>query len=279
MRSVETIRAIRSYVTGCRKKDLSIGLVPTMGAFHEGHLSLIRQARKDHDIVIVSIFVNPIQFSVGEDFNEYPRKRERDRRMAGDEGVDVIFAPSVAEMYPRGFDSYVDQENLSSKLCGKVRPGHFRGVMTVVTKLLNIVRPDAAYFGQKDYQQALIIRRTVTDLNLDAKIVVLPIIREEDGLAMSSRNAYLGEKRRKDALCLHRALEKAGQLVNSGVNSAARIQSEMRKVIQRVKGARIDYIEIVNATTLDPVREIKGKTLVALAVRLGKTRLIDNVFL
>jgi len=275
-RMIETIAGIRSYVSACRQKGKTVGFVPTMGAFHEGHLSLMREARRRCDAVIVSIFVNPLQFSAGEDYDRYPRRLEQDSKMADGEGVDVLFAPSVAEMYPKGFDSFVDQTDLPSKLCGAFRPGHFRGVMTIVGKLFNIVKPDSAYFGQKDYQQFLIIRRTVTDLNLDVDVRLLPTVREEDGLAMSSRNLYLGPKQRKDATCLSRALHRAEDMVSAGESSAAKVSREMKRLIQRVKGTRIEYVEIVNSDTLEPVKEIKGKTLIALAVRIGKARLIDN---
>jgi pantoate--beta-alanine ligase len=197
--------------------------------------------------------------------------------MADSERVDVIFAPSVAEMYPKGFDTYVDQTDLPDKLCGEFRVGHFRGVMTIVTKLFNIVKPDTAYFGQKDYQQSLIIRRATTDLNLEVAIKVLPTVREEDGVAMSSRNMYLGPKQRKDAGCLIAALHRAEDMVNNGESSAARVSTEMKRVIRKVKGTRVEYIAIVNSETLEPVKEIKGKTLIALAVRIGKARLIDNI--
>ena len=278
-RVVDTIAAVQTFVAACRRKGLRIGFVPTMGAFHEGHLSLMREARKQNGAVIASIFVNPIQFTAGEDFDRYPRRLEQDTKMAESEGVDVIFTPSVAEMYPKGFDSYVDQTDLPSKLCGDFRPGHFRGVMTIVTKLLCIVRPDVAYFGQKDYQQSLIIRRTVTDLNLDVAVKVLPTVREEDGVAMSSRNAYLGPKQRKDAVCLHQALRHAEDLIDRGESSAAKVAGEMKRLIHRVKGTRVEYVAIVNSETLEPVKEIKGETLIALAVRIGKARLIDNVLL
>ena len=276
MRMIETIAGIRSFVAACRQKGKTVGFVPTMGAFHEGHLSLMREARRRNDAVIVSIFVNPLQFSAGEDYDRYPRRLDQDSRLAEAEGVDVIFSPSVAEMYPKGFDSFVDQTDLPAKLCGAFRPGHFRGVMTIVTKLFNMVKPDAAYFGQKDYQQVLIIRRTTTDLNLDVDVRLLPTVREEDGVAMSSRNAYLGPKQRKDATCLHRALRRAEDLVAAGESSAAKVAGEMKRLIHRVKGTRIEYIAIVNSDTLEPVKEIKGRTLIALAVRIGKARLIDN---
>ena len=277
IRRLETIAEIQAYVAGCRKKGQSVGFVPTMGAFHEGHLSLMRQARKDHGAVVVSIFVNPLQFSAGEDYDRYPRRLEQDSKMAESERADVLFYPSVAEMYPKGFDTHVDQGDLPAKLCGAFRPGHFRGVMTIVSKLFNIVRPDAAYFGQKDYQQALIIKRMTADLNLNVDVRLMPTVREDDGLAMSSRNAYLGPKQRKDATCLIRALRRAEEMTGGGESSATKVASEMRRVIQKVKGTRVEYIAIVNSDTLEPVKEIKGRTLIALAVRIGKARLIDNV--
>ncbi len=277
IRRLDTVAEIQAYVSACRKKGLSVGFVPTMGAFHEGHLTLMRQARKENGSVVVSIFVNPLQFSAGEDFDRYPRRLDQDLRMAESEGVDVLFHPSVAEMYPKGFDTHVDQTDLPSKLCGQFRPGHFRGVMTIVCKLFNMVKPDTAYFGQKDYQQYLIIRRLATDLNLNVDVRLMPTLREDDGVAMSSRNVYLGPKQRKDAGCLIRALRRAEELVGNGENSATRVAAEMRKVIQKVKGTRVEYIAIVNSDTLEPVKEIKGRTLVALAVRIGKARLIDNL--
>ncbi len=276
---IRTIREVREFVKDCHRRDGKVGFVPTMGAFHSGHLSLMRQARRDCDAVIVSIFVNPLQFSAGEDYDQYPRQMDRDVKMAESEKVDILYCPEVAEMYPKGFDTYVDQgENgLPSKLCGSFRPGHFRGVMTVVCKLFNMVRPDMAYFGQKDYQQFLITRRMTIDLNLDVDVRLLDTVREEDGVAMSSRNIYLGPKQRKDAICLHQALRRAEEMIGNGESSAAKVMTEMKRVIHRVKGAKIDYIAVVNSETLEPLKEIKGKTLIALAVRIGKARLIDNV--
>ncbi|MHC4606790.1 MAG: pantoate--beta-alanine ligase [Planctomycetota bacterium] len=278
-RIIETIKDIRRYVEDCHKEGRKVGFVPTMGAFHEGHLSLFRAAKKDTDAVVVSVFVNPIQFTAGEDYDRYPRRVETDRKLAESENVDVLFLPSVAEIYPKGFDTYIDQEDLPAKLCGPFRPGHFRGVMTIVCKLLNVVRADVTYFGQKDYQQFLITRRMVIDLNLDTDLKMLPIVREDDGLAMSSRNTYLGPKQRKEAACVHRSLKKARELINSGENSAPRVINAMKRIIRSVKGARTEYIAIVNAETLEEVKEIKGKTLIALAVRIGKARLIDNVII
>ncbi len=276
-RMIETIAGIQSYVSACRKQGRKVGFVPTMGAFHEGHLTLMREARRNNGAVVVSIFVNPIQFTAGEDYDRYPRRLDQDTKMAESEGVDVIFSPSVAEMYPKGFDTYVDQTDLPGKLCGEFRVGHFRGVMTIVTKLFNIVKPDTAYFGQKDFQQSLIIRRAATDLNLEVAVKVLPTVREEDGVAMSSRNLYLGPKQRKDATCLIQALRRAEDMVNNGESSASQVSAEMKRLIRKVKGTSVEYVAIVNSDTLEPVKEIKGKTLIALAVRIGKARLIDNV--
>ena len=277
IRLVETIREVRAHVAASRKRAHVVGFVPTMGAFHQGHLSLMHKAKKETDTVIVSIFVNPLQFAAGEDYDRYPRQMAKDLRMAESEGADVLFSPSVAEMYPKGFATYIDENDLPAKLCGQFRPDHFRGVMSVVGKLFNIVKPDIAYFGQKDYQQYLIIKRMATDLNLDVDVRVHPTVREEDGLAMSSRNVYLGPKQRKDATCLYRALQRAEELIGSGESGAVRVAGEMKRVIHRVKGARIDYIAVVNSDTLEPVKEIKGKTLIAAAVRIGKARLIDNI--
>lgn len=277
IRRIETVAEMQAYVAACRRKGLRVGFVPTMGAFHEGHLSLMRKARKENGAVVVSIFVNPLQFAAGEDYDRYPRRIDQDAKMAESERADVLFHPSVAEMYPKGFDSHVDQTDLPAKLCGQFRPGHFRGVITIVAKLFNMVKADTAYFGQKDYQQYLIIRRLAVDLNLNVEVRVLPTVREEDGVAMSSRNAYLGPKQRSDATCLIQSLRRAQELVGGGENSATKVVAEMRKLIQKVKGTRIEYIAVVNAETLEPVKEIKGRTLIALAVRIGKARLIDNV--
>ncbi|OHB77197.1 MAG: pantoate--beta-alanine ligase, partial [Planctomycetes bacterium RBG_16_59_8] len=262
-----------------RREKLSVGFVPTMGAFHEGHMSLIRKAREENDRVIVSIFVNPLQFSAGEDYDCYPRRPHQDIKMAESEKADVVFMPSVAEMYPKGFLTYIGMDDLPNKLCGAYRKGHFRGVMTVLSKLFNVVQPDVVYCGQKDFQQAVIIRRMVTDLNFDMQVRILPTVREEDGLAMSSRNAYLGPKQRKDATVIYGALKRAEELISMSENSAAVVIREMKKMINRVKGAKIEYVVIVNQDTLENIKEIKGKTLCAMAVRIGKARLIDNILI
>jgi pantoate--beta-alanine ligase len=249
-----------------------------MGALHEGHLSLIRRARNENDTVVVSIFVNPKQFGPKEDLKKYPRPLSRDLALCKKEGVDFVFLPGAQGMYPEGFSTYVEVDGLSSVLCGKSRPGHFRGVATVVAKLLNIVQPATLYLGQKDAQQAVIIRRMVKDLNFPVKVKVMPTVREKDGLALSSRNAYLTEAQRKDALALSQALKLAKVMVDNGAREPERIISRMRQVIRK-KALKIDYIEIADPDSLKPVNKIAGKVLITLAVRVGKTRLIDNLLI
>jgi len=270
---------MQRIVQDLRRRKKTIGFVPTMGALHTGHLSLIKQACKENDIVIVSIFVNPAQFGSGEDFRRYPRNLKVDALLCRNEGVDFIFYPDAADVYPKGYKTYVIVEQLSDVLCGKFRPGHFKGVATIVTKLFNIVQPDIAYFGQKDAQQAVIIQQMVKDLNMSLKIKVLPIIREPDGLAMSSRNAYLSEQERKDAAVLHQALRKAQDLIKRGTTNPSKIILAMRRIIRRKESARIQYIEIVDPDELKPVKKIKDRVLIALAVYVGKTRLIDNLII
>jgi pantoate--beta-alanine ligase len=277
MRTIETIHDLDTALAPFRRDSKTIGFVPTMGAFHEGHLSLMRRARKECDVVLVSIFVNPLQFSAGEDYDRYPRNLPNDSRLSESVGVDYLFVPSVAEMYAKGFRTFVDQDELPTKLCGEHRPGHFRGVMTIVAKLFNICRPGVTYFGLKDYQQALIIRRMVIDLNFNMDVRICPTVREEDGLAMSSRNIYLGPKQRKDAAYIHKALVYAKRMIDDGATSSSKVISEVRRILRKIKGSRVDYIQIVNQDTLEPVKEIKGKTLIAIAVRVGKARLIDNM--
>lgn len=268
---------MRGFVKKHRKQGKQIGLVPTMGYLHEGHLSLVREALKTCDVVIVSIFVNPLQFGAGEDYEDYPRDLTRDCQLAEKEGVAAIFNPKVTEMYPAGgFFTYVEVEGLTEGLCGKSRPGHFRGVTTVVNKLFNIVQPDRAYFGQKDAQQAVVIQRMVQDLNLPVQIVVVPIVREPDGLAMSSRNVYLSPPERKAALVLNRSIKKAVQMIASGERNAQVLLKAMEIEIESEPLAKIDYIEIVGAKDLKPVEVLQGQVLIALAVYIGKTRLIDN---
>ncbi|AOQ22640.1 Pantothenate synthetase [Moorella thermoacetica] len=279
MELLQTIAAVRNYVAAARQRGLSIGLVPTMGYLHEGHLSLARAARQQNDVVIMSIFVNPTQFGPNEDFARYPRDLERDRELAAGAGVDAVFAPAVEEMYPAGYATYVQVEGLTEVLCGASRPGHFRGVTTVVSKLFNIVQPDRAYFGQKDYQQALVIKRMVRDLNFPIEIITIPTVREADGLALSSRNKYLTPEQRRSALSLHRALNLGSDLIKAGEREAAVVRRAMEKEITAWPETRIDYVAISDADTLKPLEKIAGRVLLALAVWVGNTRLIDNVVL
>ena len=263
-----------------REQDRTVGLVPTMGALHEGHLSLVREARRMCDVVVVSVFVNPAQFGPGEDFEHYPRDLTKDTALLTDYNVDYIFAPPVEEIYPKGFSTYVNVEGLSEQLEGASRPGHFRGVATVVTILLNTVRPDFAFFGQKDAQQALVIRRLVKDLAFDTEIVILPIVREDSGLAISSRNLYLTPDEQQSAAVIHRALKQAKHAFKDGERSAARIADVVRSTIETEPRARLDYVSVTDAETLEPVKLIDERpTLIAIAAYVGKTRLIDNMIL
>jgi pantoate--beta-alanine ligase len=277
MQIIRTIKKLRNEIKKTKLKDKTIGFVPTMGALHPGHLTLIRQARRENDIVVVSIFVNPMQFGPREDFRRYPRPIRKDIASCGKEKVDFIFYPKAKDLYPQGFKTFVTVEQLSNVLCGKTRAGHFRGVATVVTKLFNIVNPDTAYFGQKDAQQAIIIKRMVEDLNIPVKIKVMPTVRQNDGLALSSRNVYLNQQERKDALVLSRSLNLAKDLLKEGQRNAGRVINAMRKLIQQRKSAKIDYISIVEPKDLKPVKRIFKGCLIALAVWIGKTRLIDNI--
>lgn len=256
-----------------------IGFVPTMGALHHGHLSLVRAARSQADIVIVSIFVNPTQFGPNEDFAKYPRAFDQDSALLASEKIDYLFSPGVEEMYPPGASTWVTVEGLSEKLDGRSRPGHFRGVTTVVAKLFQIVRPDLAFFGQKDAAQATIIRKMVHDLAFDVHVVVCPIVRERDGLAMSSRNAYLNAQQREEATVLNRSLMRVQMLADRGETDSAKLITAARDVMAEVPGARLDYFEIVDPDTLDPVPTIKNGALVAVAAYVGTTRLIDNIVL
>jgi pantoate--beta-alanine ligase len=263
-----------------REQDKTIGLVPTMGALHEGHLSLVREARRMCDVVVVSVFVNPTQFGPGEDFEHYPRDLTKDTALLTDYNVDYIFAPTVEEIYPRGFSTYVNVEGLSEQLEGASRPGHFRGVATVVTILLNTVRPDFAFFGQKDAQQALVIRRLVRDLAFDTEIVILPIVREDSGLAISSRNLYLTPDEQKSATVIHRALVQAKTAFKEGERSAGRLAEMIRHTVESEPRARLDYVTVADAETLERVDRIDERpTLIAVAAYIGKTRLIDNTIL
>jgi len=270
---------MRAASREARRAGKRIGLVPTMGALHQGHLSLVRAARAAGNVVAVSIFVNPTQFAPNEDLAKYPRSFESDCELLEREGVDFIFAPSVDEMYPAGAATWVTVEELSGKLDGRSRPGHFRGVTTVVSKLFHIVEPDAAFFGQKDAAQVAIIRRMVRNLNFGLEIVVCPIVREPDGLAMSSRNAYLNAGQRKQALILRRSLMRIQQMVVKGESSAERLIAAGRAEFATEPDVRIDYLEVVNPETLDPVKIISDEALVAVAAYVGTTRLIDNLLI
>lgn len=276
MQVLDAIEEVRQVVRQGRAEGCSVGLVPTMGYFHEGHLSLMRQARKDNDLLVVSIFVNPAQFGPKEDFNSYPRDVERDYRMASDVGADLIFNPSVGEMYPEGYHTYVNVEELTDGLCGASRPGHFRGVTTVVAKLFNIVQPDRAYFGRKDYQQLKVIERMVKDLDFPIEIIGMPIVREPDGLAMSSRNVRLNPDEREAALILSKSLAYAQELLDEGVTSASEIKERVEQFIGSEPLAHMDYAAVVHPETLEAIQYVEDQAVLALAARIGSTRLIDN---
>ena len=273
---IESTSDMRQWSERQRRGRQRIVLVPTMGFLHEGHLCLMREARLRGDWVVASIFVNPAQFGPGEDFATYPRDFERDRCLLEAENVDVLFHPSLEQIYPAGAQTFVDIEKLSLPLCGGVRPGHFRGVATVVAKLFNIVRPHLAIFGEKDYQQLQVIRRMVRDLSMDVEIIGHPIVRESDGLAMSSRNAYLTSAERQAALCLSRALCKAERSVRRGAVTAAAIVDRVRAELNNEPLAAVEYVKLCDVETLDEVDEVREPALLALAVRIGKARLIDN---
>ncbi len=279
MQIIHEPSAVQRLCESLRSAGKSIGFVPTMGFLHEGHLSLMRRARAENGVAVASIFVNPTQFGQGEDFDRYPRDLEGDAVKAERVGVDLIFAPSAESMYPKSFRAFVEVAELTEVLCGASRPGHFRGVATVVTKLFNLVKPCRAYFGQKDYQQSVVVRRLVADLNFDIDVVVLPTVREPDGLAMSSRNARLGPEQRKAALVLQRSLRLSEARVRAGERSARAILDEMRAMIETEPLAWIDYVALCDPETLKPVDRIESCTLAALAVRFGDTRLIDNLLI
>jgi pantoate--beta-alanine ligase len=279
MKICRTIEEMRMASRAIRQEGKRLGLVPTMGALHKGHLSLVQTAKSQCGAVAVSIFVNPTQFGPNEDLARYPRPFERDCELLGNEGVDFLFAPSADEMYPKGAISWVAVEVLSEKLCGRSRPGHFRGVTTVVAKLFHIIEPDAAFFGQKDAAQAAIIRRMVHDLHFPVKVVVCPIVREPDGLAMSSRNAYLSPAERKSALVLHRALLEVKQRFEGGERKAVTLMEAGKRIFTQEPTVRLDYLEVIDPETLDPVATIDRTTLVAVAAFVGATRLIDNILL
>ncbi len=280
MTIIESIQKMQKLSLSARACGKRIGFVPTMGYLHEGHLSLIRIARQNSDVLVVSIFVNPTQFSPGEDFERYPRDLQRDIKLCEQEKVDIVFAPSIAEMYPDGYSTYVEVSGkMTGVLCGAFRPGHFRGVTTVVSKLFNIVQPDFAVFGQKDGQQLAVIKKMVSDLNMPVEIISAPTMREKDGLAMSSRNEYLTADERAVAPALYQSLLLAQKMISAGVRDANAIISAMREMLEGFAVFRIQYIEIVDADTLQPIQKIEGKVMIALAAFLGKTRLIDNIII
>jgi pantoate--beta-alanine ligase len=279
MRICNTIEDMREASRAARLGGNRLGFVPTMGALHEGHLSLVRAARAGCDVVAASIFVNPTQFGPNEDLAKYPRSFERDRELLEKEGVALLFAPSVEEMYPAGAVTWITVEGLGEKLDGRLRPGHFRGVTTVVAKLFHVVEPEAAFFGRKDAAQVAIIRRMVRDLNVPVEIVACPIVRESDGLAMSSRNAYLDAHQRKQALVLHRALMRVKKLWEYGERDAMKLVDAGREELENKKSVRLDYFEIVDPDNLDPVENPARRALVAVAASVGATRLIDNILL
>jgi pantoate--beta-alanine ligase len=276
---IHTVDWMKQVARQARAQGRSAGLVPTMGALHEGHLSLVRSALAECQPVIASIFVNPAQFGPGEDFQEYPRSLEADCKKLEEAGVEYLFAPEVSEIYPLGFRTWVNVEGLSDRFEGRVRPGHFRGVATVVLKLLEIVQPQKAYFGRKDAQQARILQQMARDLRLDPEIVVCPIVREPDGLALSSRNAYLGPEERRAATILYRALDGARASISRGERDALRLAAAMRDALRTEPLAAPDYAELADAETLEPVTRLRGKCLALLAARFGSTRLIDNLLI
>ena len=278
MKIVETINEVRERVKEWKKQGLTIGLVPTMGYLHEGHQSVMDAARKENDKVVVSIFVNPMQFGPTEDLAEYPRDLDHDAKVCENAGVDLVFHPEPEEMYEPDFCSFVDMTGLTEGLCGKTRPIHFRGVCTVVNKLFNIVQPDRAYFGQKDGQQLAVVRRMVRDLNMDIEIVGCPIVREEDGLAKSSRNTYLSPEERKAALILSKTIALGEELAKTE-KDAGKVVAAMKENIETEPLAKIDYVEAVDAVSMAPVNTLEGECMLAVAVYIGKTRLIDNTLL
>ncbi|MDD2621388.1 MAG: pantoate--beta-alanine ligase [Syntrophomonadaceae bacterium] len=278
MQLFNNVNAMHEWCREQKKQGKTIGLVPTMGYLHDGHMSLVKAARQDCDIVVVSIFVNPIQFGQGEDYETYPRELEKDSALLANEKTDAIFAPGVKEMYPAGYDAYVEvQGAITGKMCGASRPGHFKGVTTVVSKLFHICQPDRAYFGQKDAQQLLIIKKMVRDLNFPLEIVRMPIVRESDGLAMSSRNVYLNAEERQQALVLNQALKTAANNIRGGERDIKKIHQQIKDMIETQPLAQIDYIEISSGENLTDLEEMRGEILLALAVKFGKTRLIDNL--
>jgi len=277
MRVIRSVSSIQQLIKKAKLAVKTVGFVPTMGALHDGHRSLLRRCRRENDIVVLSIFVNPKQFGPREDFAKYPRREQADKKLAKKEKVDIMFVPSEKEMYPAGYLTYIAVERMTQGLCGRSRPGHFRGVTTVVGKLLNIIMPDVLYLGQKDAQQAAVVTRMVRDLNFPVRCKICPTVRAADGLAMSSRNQYLSAGQRKEAAVLYRSLKEARQSVAAGNRLVTAIVGKIRSRLTRESSGRIDYVECVAADTFMPLKRIQGKAIVALAVWFGKTRLIDNI--
>jgi len=279
MQIIRSVSAMQQRCLAARESGQKISFVPTMGWLHEGHLSLLREGRRRGDLLVLSIFVNPTQFGQGEDFESYPRDLSRDAALAEEVGVDLVFAPEASDMYPRGYATYVDVEGLTEVLCGASRPGHFRGVTTVVTKLFTIVQPHVALFGQKDFQQLAVIRRMTADLNLPVEVVGMPIVREPDGLAMSSRNVYLGEDQRRQALVLSRCLEEARRMAAGGETDVGAIVARIGEMVSAEPEARIDYIQVCHQASLQSQERVDAHSVLLLAVLVGETRLIDNGYL
>ncbi|MEJ6951471.1 pantoate--beta-alanine ligase [Natronospora cellulosivora (SeqCode)] len=277
MKIVKSINEIRNFVKEAKSSGKSIGFVPTMGFLHQGHLSLVEKAKEENDFVVVSIYVNPTQFSPDEDFEDYPRDMGSDSAKLEKLGVDCIFNPEHEEIYPEGFNTYITVNEITASLCGKSRPDHFKGVTTIVGKLFNIVQADKAYFGKKDYQQYLVIKKMVKELNFPLEVIGLPIVRESDGLAMSSRNKYLNQEERKQATVLNRSLIMAEELIKNDIKDVEKIKYDIIEMIEKESKAKIDYVEILDARNLKEIESIGENTLIALAVYIGKTRLIDNI--
>ncbi len=277
MQRIQTVKAMAAWSRKLQREGVRIGFVPTMGALHDGHRSLIRTARLACDAVVVSIFINPMQFGPLEDFDRYPRTLVTDLRLCGQEGADAVFVPRARDLYPPEFETAVSVQRLTRRFEGLSRPGHFGGVTTVVAKLLNIVRPDQAFFGQKDYQQAVVVERLVTDLNLETEIVVRPTVRESDGLALSSRNRFLSQEEREAATVLYRALAAGRDVIRAGERSVKKVKAVMTRLIREEPLARVDYLVVVHPATLDEVRAVRGRVALLLAVWIGETRLLDNM--
>ena len=280
MKTISSVKEMQAYALRQQMKGRSIGFVPTMGALHEGHLSLVRRARRENDEVIVSVFVNPTQFGPKEDFKKYPRALNADRALLNKESIDVLFTPSIGEMYPQGYATHVSVCALTQTLCGPLRPGHFKGVATIVAKLLQIAQPSRAYFGQKDYQQLQVIRRLASDLNMPVKVIGCETVREHDGLAASSRNRYLSAKERDEAVLLYQMLYLGRELIEQKIMlEPKRLEKRLRVVLSTVPKCKVDYISAVDPETLQPMKHIKRPVLLAAAIWIGKTRLIDNIFI